>query len=203
MKTAEASSTIYLDRDWNGALLTPKEFDDIEEYDERYRYELIHGVVVVSPLPSNRESDPNQTLGHWLLTYQETHPKGGVIDKTLPQQYVRIPKSRRIADRVIWCGLGRMPESEDLPTIVIEFVSRRRRDHERDYKVKKKEYMKLGIPEYWIIDRFRRTMTVVTKIAGKVHEKTVKEGEAYRPSRLPGFELPLKKLLAIADAWSR
>jgi hypothetical protein len=39
-----------------GALMTPEEFDDIVEYDESYTYELIHGVLVVNPIPSPEET---------------------------------------------------------------------------------------------------------------------------------------------------
>jgi hypothetical protein len=33
-------------------LMTPEQFDDVSEYDDRYVYELIHEVVVVSPIPT-------------------------------------------------------------------------------------------------------------------------------------------------------
>jgi len=48
--------------------------------------------------------------------------KGARVDLTLPQQYVRTRTSQRLADRLIWAGLGRVPKRRrDLPTIVVEF----------------------------------------------------------------------------------
>jgi hypothetical protein len=61
---------------------------------------------------------------------------------------------------VIWTGLGRTPNFRtDVPRVVVEFVSEGRRNWQRDYVVKREEYQELGVGEYWIIDRFSRTMT--------------------------------------------
>ena len=46
-----------------GLQMTPEEFDAITNYDDRYRYELVHGVLVVNPIPSEAEADPNEELG--------------------------------------------------------------------------------------------------------------------------------------------
>ena len=46
-----------------GMLMTPEEFDAVTECDERYAYELVSGVLVVTPIPSEAESDPNEELG--------------------------------------------------------------------------------------------------------------------------------------------
>lgn len=185
----------------NGAQLTTKEFDAAEIDDELHVYELINGVLIVSLPPLEEERDPNEELGHWLRAYREQHPQGAALDRTLAQQRVRTRRSRRIADRVIWAGLGRKPRRDEAPTIVAEFVSKDRRDWLRDYKVKKREYKAIGIKEYWIIDRFRRIMTVVIDEVGGSREVIVRENEIYRTPLLPGFELPLAQLLAAADYW--
>ena len=82
-------------------MMTPEEFDAIEDYDDNYRYELIRGVLVVNPIASEGEVSPNERLGHWLLTYQEQHPQGAALDATLPERYIHLSKSRRRGDRVI------------------------------------------------------------------------------------------------------
>lgn len=188
-----------------GMLMTPEEFDAVTEYDERYRYELIKGVLVVTRLPSPAESDPNDELGAVLRNYQAAHPLGRALDLTLPERYVYVPDGRRRADRVIWVGLSRLPDlAHDVPAIVVEFVSKARRDRFRDYEEKRRQYVNLGVMEYWIIDRFRRTMTVFRRDpAGPGAETviTVAESDTYRTDLLPGFELPLGRLLAVADRW--
>jgi Uma2 family endonuclease len=204
MNIAQLPSRLVLGLEHAGILMTPEEFDAIEEYDENYRYELINGVLVVTPIPQEGEVDPNEELGYLLRSYRDQHPQGTALDATLPERIVPTRLNRRRADRVIWAGLGRVPDpEEDLPTIVVEFVSEARRDRERDYTEKRQEYMEVGIGEYWIVDRFRRTMTAVVNQPGGPQEQVIGEGEVYRTPRLPGFELPLARLLAAADRWAQ
>jgi Uma2 family endonuclease len=105
---------------------------------------------------------------------------------------------------VIRVGLGRTPDPKrDVPAIVVEFVSKRHRDRVRDYEEKRREYELAGVQEYWIIDRFRRIMTVYRLPPAEPSESIVKENEIYRTPLLPGFELPLARLLKVADDWNR
>lgn len=187
-----------------GMLMTPEEFDAIEDYDENYRYELIHGVLVVSPLPLPQETGPNELLGYYLLDFQMNHPRGSILDLTLPQQYVRVRGGRRIADRLIWAGLGCMPDiRRDTATIAAEFVSAGRRNHKRDYVEKRREYQEAGLKEYWIVDRFQRTMTVIRFRGRRIVRKIISENETYESPLLPGFQVPLAKLLEAADRLAR
>ena len=114
-----------------------------------------------------------------------------------------LPDGRRRADRVIWAGLGRVPNMEtDIPTIVAEFVSKRKRDRTRDYEEKRREYQAIGVGEYWVIDRFARTMTVFKNEAGTSSIVVVKADETYQTPLLPGFVLPLGRLLKVAEDWA-
>ena len=188
----------------NGMLMTPEEFDAADDFDENYSYELIHGVLIVSPPAGESERDPNDELAFLFRSFQLNHPSGSVLDKTLSEQYIHLPDSRRRADRVVWVGLGRIPDiGEDVPTIAIEFVSKRRRDRVRDYEEKRREYPAVGVQEYWIIDRFQRTMTVVRNSDSEPVELIIKENDVYTTPLLPGFELPLSRLLKLADDWAR
>jgi Uma2 family endonuclease len=197
-----AEPVLVLEPGLAGTLMTPEEFDAAEIGDELYNYELIHGVLVVSPPPLEAERDPNEELGFLLRLYREQHPQGAALDKTLPEQTVRTPANRRRADRLIWAGLGRVPNPRvDVPTIIAEFVSKERRDRQRDYVEKRREYMELRVAEYWIIDRFRRSMTVIVNSPADPQEQIIREHEVYRTPLLPGFELPLARLFALADQW--
>lgn len=181
-----------------GTLMSPEEFDAVDEYDEDYRYELIHGVLVVNPVPLPEETGPNEMLGHLLIAYREQHPQGSALDYSLPEQYIRTRDSRRRADRLIWTGLGRPPRvKRDLPRIAVEFVSGAKRDRQRDYLEKRREYLELGIAEYWVVDRFRRILTVFR--AGEP-EVVIEPTGTYRTPLLPSFELPIARLFAVADA---
>jgi Uma2 family endonuclease len=184
--------------------MTPEEFDAADDFDENYNYELIHGVLVVSPISARSERSPNELLGHWLLTYQEQHPQGRALVATFFEDYIRTKHSRRRADRLIWTEIkGRRPDpSVDVAAIAAEFVSSGKAAWRRDYIEKQEEYLAAGIVQYWVVDRFQRMMTVFTLRDGKPHELVVKDGEVYRTDLLPGFELRLAELLAAADKWS-
>jgi Uma2 family endonuclease len=186
-----------------GLMMTTEEFDAIVEYDENYRYELIQGVLVVTPIPLEEEASPNETLGGLLFIYKKSHPQGEALDVTLPERYLYLENSRRRPDRVIWAGLGRRPNpKEDPPTIAVEFISSGKRNWKRDYVTKRAEYLHLGIVEYWIIDRFQRVMTIYQDPSRGTAEIVVSEGETYRTPLLPGFDLALSDLLDASDVWS-
>ena len=185
----------------------PMTLDEFEaaDFELGYRYELIHGILVVTPPPLEEERDSNEELGHWLRLFQETHRGGKALDLTLPEQNLRTGGHNRRCDRAIWAGLGRGPRTRgpvarrDVPRIVVEFPSRRPADQRRDYEVKQIEYRDLGVKEYWIIDRFRRSMTVYSWRGGKWAKRTLRESATYTTPILPGFKLDLKRLLAVAD----
>jgi Uma2 family endonuclease len=184
--------------------MTPEEFDSRHEFDNIFSYELIHGVLIVSPPPGESERGPNDDLGRLLMNFKEGHPEGRHLDATLPEQTLWAGENRRRADRVMWIGLGRFPDPRrDIPAIVVEFVSRRQRDRARDYEEKRRDYLSLGVQEYWIIDRFQRIMTVVRKSPSEPAELIVQEKDVYSSPLLPGFELPLARLLKVADDWAR
>lgn len=198
MSTAKQS--LVLGPDLAGTLMSPDEFDACEEWVEGYRYELINGVLIVTPPPSEGERGPNDLLGQMLRNYQGQHPQGSALNYTLPEHTVATLKNRRRVDRAIWAGLGRVPNvRRNVPTIAVEFVSSRRRDRVRDYDAKRGEYGEIGIAEYWIIDRFRRTMTAVRYTGRPAKEEIVAEAELYTTDLLPGFELPVARLFVEAD----
>lgn len=184
----------------SGAALSPEEFD-AAVFEEGWRYELIHEVLVVSPPPLRKERDPNEELGHWLRSYQEARPQGRTLDATFPEETVVTPTERRRADRVIYAGLGRDPHEGEVPAIVVEFVSAGKRSLSRDHQEKRDEYLAIGVREYWIIDRFARCLTVYQMQGDSCTHQVVREGQVYTTPLLPGFELRLDGLLERADRW--
>ena len=179
----------YLDEDSAGLLMTGAEFDAIEECDPFFRYQLIRGVVVVSRPPVAAHERYVDRFGYLLQKYMFEHPNGAVLDETLPGRYVRTEEdTRRQPDRAVWCGLGREPdETADVPAIIVEVVSRSRRDRVRDYETKRNEYRAAGVKEYWIVDRFADPGPTVTVASADGSERVVGPGETYESPLLPGF----------------
>lgn len=187
-----------------GLLLTPAEFDRAR-FEEGWRYELINGVLVVSPTPSRQDRHPNDYLGHCLWTYREQHPQGSALDLSLPEEEIetRQGQDRRRMDRAIWAGLGRDPEEGEVPTIAVEFVSEGKVNQDRDYVVKRAEYREVGVRQYWVIDRFKRILTCYDLGGEKDDVRVIPEGQTFESPVLPGFVLDLKLLLAFADRWAK
>jgi Uma2 family endonuclease len=178
--------------------MTREEFWEHDDWVPGYRYELVHGVLIVNPPPDIGERNPNDELGYWIRSFRDSHPNGRLIDETSPEHTLATSAGFRRADRVIWCGLGRLPVPDvDVPAIAIEFVSRRSRDRQRDYIEKRDEYRAIGVREYCVIDRFRRCLTVCTA----TEERTIDADGVYVTPLLPGFELSVPRILAIADRY--
>jgi Uma2 family endonuclease len=198
------ASPLKIGPESNGMLMTPEEFDAIEEYDRAYRYELIHGVLVVNSVPLSDHVSPADFLGYLLTAYQLHHPQGHSLDATLPERYVYLPDGRRIADRVIWAGLGRQPDDEKDPaTIAIEIVSESKRDRVRDFEEKLVDYPLAGVKEYWIIDRFQRQMFSYRFFGRRRSPIITEETGNYSTPLLPGFVLSLAPVLQRADNWKK
>lgn len=191
-----AAPPMALGHECNGMLLSPEEYDVVEDWESGYRYELVNGVLVVVPPPGFGERSPNDYLGYLLHRYHEEHQKGTCLDGTAPEQEIRCGENRRRADRAIWVGYGAAFDPDrDTPSIAIEFVSESSRDRRRDYVDKRAEYAAAGVKEYWVIDRFTRELTVFRGDDVQV----VPADEAYESPLLPGFRLTLAELLKRSD----
>jgi Uma2 family endonuclease len=138
MSAATALKSEVIGPEHSGMLMTPEEYD-AAEFEEGYLYEVVNGVLIVSPPPLEEERDPNDELGYWLRAYRDTNPDGMRLDRTLTQHIIRTLRGRRITDRAIWIGLGRPPELNETPTVAVEFVSKGLRNRRRDYVEKRDE----------------------------------------------------------------
>ncbi|MBX3437035.1 MAG: hypothetical protein KF861_06065 [Planctomycetaceae bacterium] len=64
MSIAELPAIQRLNPEGNGLLMTPAEFDAVDDWDRDYVFELVQGVVIVSPAPGPAERLPNDLLGY-------------------------------------------------------------------------------------------------------------------------------------------
>lgn len=185
-----------------GTRMTPEEFDAHKDWNENYRYELIEGVLVVSPPTARTERGPNDLLGEMVLSYRR-RIKGKLFVYTASEETLPTFRGRRRADRAIWVRTDRHPLPDtDLPSVAVEFVGPRRRDRVRDFEEKRDEYGIAGISEYWIFDRYGRELTVFRvnpRSTIGFDEITLGEKEIYTTPLMPGFQLPLAEIFEYAD----
>ncbi len=82
-----------------------------------------------------------------------------------------------------------------VPDLVAEIISES--DENLDRVIKMDEYALAGIPEYWIIDPYARTVEVYL-LQGEAYQLSIKltEDGVLTSLQLPGFELSVRELLA-------
>lgn len=127
--------------------------------DDGNKYELVHGVLFVTPPPSVQHEDILARLSRILVPFVAANELGEVYH---PRSVIRFRGSEVEPDLMV-----RRPhpepeatwESLPVPLLVVELISpgTRRRDQEQ----KKAFYREAGVPEYWIVDPERRSVTVV------------------------------------------
>ncbi|NJL57260.1 Uma2 family endonuclease [bacterium] len=140
--------------------------------------------VQVAPLPIEPGDDRQIQKERRIETRQP--------DLTLMrEEHLDIPR-----DRSACITLDMLP-----PDLVVEVVSPGTRNRRRDYDVKLKQYCDRGIPEYWVVDPDRETVTihklVATEEGGKIYHPVVFTQDAELMSDvLPAFRAIASEILA-------
>jgi Uma2 family endonuclease len=177
---------------YRGLRMTADEYLALGETTERY--ELIDGVVSMSPSPTFRHQQVITEIASQIRNYVSLHPIGAVaveIDVRLADDLVYRPdviflsaeKAARCAERVT-----------EVPEVVVEVVSPDSRAYDR--QTKRQDYERFGVGEYWIIDPERDSLTFLRSGEQGFVEAPV-AGDAYRSHAISGFSLDLARLRAL------
>lgn len=127
---------------------------------------------------------------HRLVAYAAVHPDR--VQAVVPAPWVRIdPDNDRIGDIGVYLGglLADLNLPDQVPDILIEFVSPSAADRRRDYVEKRADYARAGVREYVIVDRFDRRVTVLTLRDGQYEERVVAGDGMYETPLLPGLAI--------------
>lgn len=133
---------------------TLAEFDALPH--DGNRYELIHGELFVSPAPALMHELIIARLRNILAAYANRQQLGYVFTRGV----IRAPDSSVEPDLTVvhtdsavdWATLP-------VPCLVVEVHSPQSRTY--DAGTKRTFYMERGLPEYWLVDGKRKTITVV------------------------------------------
>lgn len=126
--------------------------------DDGNTYELIRGELFVTPAPSPHHEDLLAVLMEILVGYVRSQRVGRVYSghAAIVREESEVQPDLMVSPIVA-------PANADwatrpLPLLVVEIASRstRRRDREQ----KRDWYLRLGIPEYWIVDGYTRSVRV-------------------------------------------
>lgn len=134
--------------------MTLEEFNKLPE-DQRHLYELVDGMVMMTPRPSVIHQSITGALFAQLYPYFS-----GKTCRVLSEVEIKLKKDIFIPDISILCDPEKFTEQryEGPPTVVIEVLSPATRSYDLFTKLNK--YQMAGVPEYWIVDPKSQTITV-------------------------------------------
>jgi Uma2 family endonuclease len=172
------------------------------DYEEGYKYELIDGMLYVSPEPNLPEDWVTEWVGCKLMLYSREQPEvinyvshgarvfvPGRPGVTCPEPdlaaYQDFPRGRGVRKRR-WQDFS--------PMLVVEILSAN--DPDKDLVRNVELYLLVpSIKEYWVFDAREDpdepTLTIYRRRGKKWHTLNVGPTETYTTKLLPGFELTL------------
>ena len=141
--------------------------------DDGNKYELVDGELFVTPAPSPAHEQLASVLHGIIAPYVREQQLGRVYT---PRAVVRTDASEVEPDLMVRPETPTLPKKwAQMPTplLVVEISSRttRRRDHEQ----KRGLYTRIGVAEYWIVDRWSRSIHVVRRAAADSVAESVLE----------------------------
>ncbi len=187
---------------WEVALLFPEQGEWSEEdyldLPGNRLVELSEGCLEVLPMPTTLHQWIVLYLCRQLVDFASANNLGLVVPSALPVQLW--PGKIREPDVVFLFNKNRRRDREKFwegADLVMEVVSADPKGRRRDRVIKRAEYAKAGIPEYWIVDPIRRQITVLHLQGDKyaVHG-TFKPGRHAGSRLLPGFSVDVTAAFA-------
>ena len=178
----------------NGRTMTLDEFKEAEEEDG-YRYELARGVLEVTEVPNDPHGVVVSNAYDAISLYRRDHP--GVILRYGGGSEFRFWLPRMISGRnpdlgVVLVGAPKDWRGRRMPALAAEVVSRG--SVQRDYEIKREEYLAYGLLEYWIIDPFKQIVTVLSRRGDSWAEAVFRDEQVIASFVLPGLTTTVAEL---------
>jgi Uma2 family endonuclease len=197
--TPGAGAVLDLAPEDEGKRLSAEEFARAR-FREPYIYERVRGrLVVMSPAgPKHRKA--SRPFRRELGLYWGLHPQA-IDDVDVEGWVATSPDDDRIPDICVYlAGSSAMDVPQRVPDIIFEFVSAEPADRERDCfskgaVSKRAEYHAVGVKEYVIVDRFQRSVLVLTCQERDFSERHLGRNDSYTTPLLPGLSVSLREVL--------
>jgi Uma2 family endonuclease len=177
------------------------EFDEAET-EEGCILELSRGIIVVSNVPTPRHAAMVDESRFQIDRFRLANPGrvrlilgGGECKFFLPGW-----ESERHPDLAVYTTpypRGKNVWARWIPAVALEIVSLG--SEERDYVLKKEEYLEFGIKEYWILDPERRELCVLYRVRNRWKEEIVTPPQKYTCRILPGLEFDCAAVFQAAE----
>jgi Uma2 family endonuclease len=160
------------------------------------RYELVDGEIVLVPPPTHLHRRISQLLERLFqaeiqrLNHQWETGRGdiGVSTQNSRRNIARIPDVV-VFDRAEIESPTGVAILTSPPRLVVEVVSPGEPNRKRDYEQKPREYQRMGIPEYWIVDPERQVVTTLLLFDGLYEETEYRDAEIITCQTFPELSL--------------
>ena len=179
----------------HGRPVTAEEFAEAQ-YAEPWKYEREQGRLVVMPPDGPGHDDCSEPVRDYLGAYRLGHLDR--VEEVVSEAWVRVDAGTdRIGDIGVFLFGPRsaVNRPERVPELMFEIVSPGRESRERDYVKKRKEYHRLGVLEYVVVDRIKHRATVFTAGPRGYRKRVLRPGDVYTSPLLPGLAIPLAGIL--------
>ncbi len=165
--------------------------------DDSHRYEIIDGVLYMTPAPTLGHQASNARFVRYLMQHVEEAGLGRVfpapVDVELAPNVVLQPD----VVVVLNANLGILIPERIIgaPDLVVEIASPGTEGYDR--RQKQDAYARAGVPEYWIADPLARTVEVLGLSGDAYRSIGVFTGKATLPSTaIPGLPVPVEMFFA-------
>lgn len=162
--------------------------------DDGRRYEILGGVLYMSPSPSERHQSLGNLIAYYLTTHVQLAGLGRVYSAPLDVELT--PGDVVQPDVLVILNANREKITPSriigAPDLVVEILSPG--SIAQDYREKFDSYARAGVPEYWIANPSVRTIEVFVLENNWYRSLGVFEGLAKLPSRVvPEFPVQVKQ----------
>lgn len=168
--------------------------------DDGNKYEIVNGVLYMSPSPSwSHQEIVGEIFAH-LRTFMRVTGLGGAF--TAPIDVELAPNTTFQPDVVVLLKASQKKLKErhivGAPDLVVEVVSPTSETHDRYRKIV--AYARAGVPEYWIVAPDSKTVEVLFLEGGEYQSQGVYRGKATLPSQIvPEFMIHVEQFFV--SAW--
>lgn len=176
---------------YNGLRLSAADFFDLP--DDGFRYELVNGVVIVTPSPLPRHQLVALEVARQLANYLATNPVG----EAFPETDVCLGTAEGGGDLVyrpemVYYRMQRLASLDQRltgpPDLVVEVISPPTR--QKDTRTKREDYERFAVTEYWIVDPDRNAITFL-RHDGRKYVQVQPDGDRFASQAVDGFVLDL------------
>ena len=184
----------------NAPLAGSVTWDDFVRLEDDDRRELIDGVLVEVEVPTEIHEYIVMLLAYYLVGWAKPRNAGHGLASGYK---VKISERRGVMPDVQFFRRGSKAERKSVglesghPDLAVEIISTSSVRYDRMTKLN--WYASIGVPEYWIIDPFAKTLERLLLQSSRQYllAEVVGEDAVFKPDTFAGLEIPLAELWTI------